>query len=272
MPEHDTLRTMRADDVPAAFQLSAHAGWNQTEEDWCTLLELAPNTSLAIDVDGQLAATTTLLCYGRRLAWIGMVLTKPEFQRRGFAKRLFQEALRQADEISVETIKLDATAQGQPLYEQFGFRGEQEIERWSRPNSGTGPFPAAGPSLPLWRQIDAKHFGADRLTLLERLAERNPPSVRGQSYLFSRPGRVSAYLGPCVSDNPDDARSLIFGRVENSACSWYWDLFPANQQAAAIARELGFTPQRRLLRMARGKELSETRDDAIYAIAGFELG
>src|SRR3954452_18243232 len=84
MPEHDTLRTMRADDVPAAFDLSSHAGWNQTEEDWYTLLELAPNTCLAIEVNGLLAATTTLLCYGRRLAWIGMVLTKQEFQRRGF--------------------------------------------------------------------------------------------------------------------------------------------------------------------------------------------
>ena len=59
--------------------------------------------------------------------------------------------------------------------------------------------------------------------------------------------------------------------VEKSRSSWYWDLFPRNQHAATIARDLGFTPQRHLLRMARGKELREKRD-AIYAIAGFELG
>jgi len=271
MPEGEILRILGADDVPAAFQLSAQAGWNQREEDWRTLLELAPKSCLAIEVDGKLAATTTLLCYGRRLAWIGMVLTKPEFQRRGFAKKLFREALRQADEMGIETIKLDATEQGHPLYEQFGFRGEQEIMRWSRPNFGTGQFPAAPQSPPVWRQVDANYFGADRVTLLERLAEPNPPAVRGQSYLFSRPGRVSAYLGPCVSDNTEDARSLIFAWVENSTCSWCWDLFPGNQQAATIARELAFTPQRRLLRMARGKKLSENRD-AIYAIAGFEFG
>ena len=133
MAEHETLRTMRAEDVPAAFQLSAQAGWNQTEEDWRTLLELAPETCLAIEVDGQLAATTTLLCYGQRLAWIGMVLTRLEFQRRGFAKKLFGEALKRADEMEIETIKLDATEQGQPIYEQFGFRREEEIVRWSRP-------------------------------------------------------------------------------------------------------------------------------------------
>ena len=65
MAEHETMRTMRAGDVPAAFQLPARAGWNQTEEDWRTLLELASQTCLVIEVYGQLAATTTLLCRGR---------------------------------------------------------------------------------------------------------------------------------------------------------------------------------------------------------------
>jgi ribosomal protein S18 acetylase RimI-like enzyme len=271
MAEHETLRTMRAEDVPAAFHLSAQAGWNQTEEDWRTLLALAPETCLAIEVDGQLAATTTLLCYGQRLAWIGMVLTRLEFQRRGFAKKLFGEALKRADEMEIETIKLDATKQGQSLYEQFGFRGEEEIVRWSRPISGTERLSVVRSSPPVWQQVDAKYFGADRLRLLERLGERNPPSVHEQSYLFSRPGRASAYLGPCVSDNPIDVRTLISACVQNSQWSWYWDLFPSNQHAATIARDLGFTPQRHLLRMARGKELRENRR-AIYAIAGFELG
>ena len=271
MAERETLRTLRVGDVSAAFELSAQAGWNQTEEDWRMLLELAPKTCFAIEVNGQLAATTTLLCYGQRLAWIGMVLTRVEFQRRGFAKKLFCEALKQADELGIETVKLDATEQGQPLYEQFGFRGELEVERWIRPNPKTEQFPTGRPSSTLTLEVDPKYFGADRLALLEHLAKRNPPDVCQESYLFSRPGRVSAYLGPCVSDNLEDAGSLISARVENSACTWCWDVFPSNSQAVTIARELGFTPQRHLLRMARGKKLSENRS-AIYAIAGFELG
>jgi hypothetical protein len=39
----------------------------------------------------------------------------------------------------------------------------------------------------------------------------------------------------------------------------------------ALARDLGFSPTRHLLRMARGKELLG-KENAIYAIAGFELG
>src|SRR5438270_12458766 len=112
------MRNLIASDIPAAMQLSAEAGWNQTFEDWCTLLELSPEGCLAIEVDGQLAATTTLLCYGRKLAWIGMVLTTAEYQRRGFAKRLLALALQNADKMGIATIKLDATEQGQPLYER----------------------------------------------------------------------------------------------------------------------------------------------------------
>ena len=129
----DKLRRLRAEDIRPAAQLSAQAGWNQTEEDWRTLLDLSPEGCLAIEVDGHLAATTTLLCYGRRLAWIGMVLTKAQYQRRGLARRLLAHGLEIADKMGIATIKLDATDQGQPLYERLGFRNEQEIERWSRP-------------------------------------------------------------------------------------------------------------------------------------------
>ncbi|HEY6765775.1 MAG TPA: GNAT family N-acetyltransferase [Candidatus Sulfotelmatobacter sp.] len=268
----EKLRRLRAEDIPPAAQLSAQAGWNQTEEDWRTLLELSPEGCLAIEVDGHLAATTTLLCYGRRLAWIGMVLTKAEYQRRGFARMLLAHALESADKMGVATIKVDATDQGQPLYESLGFRREQEIERWSRAGKNTAQLPAGQTSAEEpWRDLESLVFGADRSQLLERLARLNPPRSISKSFLFSRLGRVSAYLGPCISENRGTARRMIEECVQNTRCGWSWDLFPRNQDAVALARDLGFSPQRHLARMARGKELCE-KESAIYAIAGFELG
>ena len=264
-------RALRIDDVPAAFQLSAEAGWNQTEEDWRTLLKLAPATCLAIEIDGELAATTTLLCYRQRLAWLGMVLTKKKFQRRGLAKTLLRQTLERADQMGIETIRLDATDQGQPLYEQVGFQGEQVIERWSRPGTNAAAFSGTDSTSTIWREHDLKYFGADRLALLDRLAARGPVWTLGQSYLFARAGRFSPYLGPCAGNDPNAARELIKQCVKHDSGSWTWDLFPANPDAVGIAKDLGFTPQRRLLRMARGKDLPENTN-AIYAIAGFELG
>lgn len=274
MPNHlaEKLRILRADDVPAAFQLSAQAGWNQTEEDWRMLLELSPEGCLGVEVDGNLVATTTLLCFGQRLAWIGMVLTKSDYQRRGLAKKLLRHCLEQADRMGVETTKLDATDQGRSLYEKFGFRPEQGIQRWSRPGGGEAPAAAGGiPVGEPWRSLDSLAFGADRSIMLDRLAQRHPPNCIAQSYLFSRPGRATAYLGPCVSEKAATARSLIEECVQRTKCSWSWDLFPRHREAVAIARDLGFSPQRHLVRMARGKQL-QAKDNAIYAIAGFELG
>jgi hypothetical protein len=59
--------------------------------------------------------------------------------------------------------------------------------------------------------------------------------------------------------------------VLNARCTWSWDLFPQNHYAVALARDLGFSLKRRLVRMARGKELRE-KENMIHAIAGFELG
>src|SRR5205823_4675748 len=104
MLERDTgiIRLLRAEDVPAVFQLSAEAGWNQTEHDWRMLLDIAPEGCFGIEADGQVVATTTLVCYEQRLAWIGMVLTKREYRRRGLARRLLNKALAQAEQIGIE--------------------------------------------------------------------------------------------------------------------------------------------------------------------------
>ena len=126
------LRLLNSGDLAAAVKLSTSAGWNQTAEDWSMLMQLAPDGCFGIEVDGRLVSTTTLVCYGQRLAWIGMVLTDAEYRGRGFAGRLLAEALDRADSMGVETLKLDATDQGRPLYEKMGFIPEQAIERWTR--------------------------------------------------------------------------------------------------------------------------------------------
>jgi GNAT superfamily N-acetyltransferase len=268
------LRLLRGRDVASAFELSAQAGWNQTEDDWRLLLELAPRSCWGIEVDGFLAATTTLVCYGRRLAWIGMVLTRKEFQRRGLAKRLFAQALQWADNSGIETAKLDATEQGRPLYETFGFRADREIQRWGRAGDGGAAVNHSkrdSASIEDWAELDRERFGADRSELLGRLARRNTPLVESRSYLSARAGRGNAYLGPCVAETSGIATRLITRCVERNRCGWVWDLFPQNAAAMQLARDLGFAPQRHLTRMSRGKQLHENVN-AIYAIAGFELG
>lgn len=259
------LRPLQQQDIAIAAELSAEAGWNQTEDDWRMLLRLNPENCFGIETDGRLVSTATLACYGKQLGWIGMVLTNGAYRRRGFARRLLLHAVERADQLGIESLKLDATDQGQPLYEELGFRVEQPVERWWRPGheaSGAGLQPAK------LLNDDIEAYSADRSELLRALAERSRVQAQSDGFCFSRPGRVANYIGPCIS------RSVDFARRSIQSCSGkesYWDLLPQNQLARDLAAGLGFRPQRKLVRMVRGREL-RGREDWIYAIAGFELG
>ncbi len=261
------------EDIPAALELSTEAGWNQTAEDWRILTQLAPETCLAIDMDGELASTTTLLCYGSRVAWLGMVLTRKKFRGQGLARRLLSETLALANQMKIETLKLDATDLGQPLYEKLGFRSEQPVERWERAATGsTGILNGSSDSLsPEHLIADPESFGADRSELLGRLAGRNGAFVAEKSYALVRPGRVTSYMGPCVAADAGVAHSLIERCIRNTGTSLSWDLLKQNHNAERIAIDLGFVPRRTLTRMVRGKEL-RGKEDRIYALAGFEFG
>jgi len=267
----ETIRMLTVDDVSGALQLSTLAGWNQTAQDWRLLLDLSPDGCFAVEASGRVVATASLLCYGNRLGWVGMVLTHPEYRHRGFAKRLFVRVLDDADNRGIKTLKLDATDQGQPIYERYGFKAEQQVERWFRPG-GDKKRSSACSDFSDWRDLDTIAFGADRTQVLAKLQQEGKLFTNPDAYLLTRPGRIAAYLGPCVAKSRDAARDVLVQAISDSDASGiFWDLLPSNQDALELAGELGFSPQRHLVRMFRGDKL-RGRDELIYAIAGFELG
>lgn len=260
------------------MRIKEAAGWNQTEIDWHNLLHLSPENCWGLECEGVLAATTTSVCYGGSLAWIGMVLTDPEFRRRGFGRRLMEHALSAVDS-QVDWIKLDATDMGAPLYRDLGFQDECPIERWGA--TVVQPHAAAqgitGNSAGGWNSLDGTANGADRSALLATLAPLGAAAIPGRAYAMGRPGSKAAYFGPCVSQSPEAARELLIWFLNrHPGEAVYWDLLPDNTEAVGLARQFGFQPLRRLVRMIRpGKpgaqslkpDLSQT-----FAIAGFEYG
>jgi GNAT superfamily N-acetyltransferase len=237
--------------------LCGAAGWNQTPEDWRRILRLEPAGAFGIECDGRIATTATTLCYGRELAWIGMVLTHRDYQRRGFARQLMEASLDYAAARGVACVKLDATDMGRPLYASLGFVDEQPIERWVRE-----PAPAIS-TMPAWTfdfELDREAFGCDRRPFIESLGCG-----------FERAGTRARYFGPLVSRDATAAERVIRQAITSHDGAWFWDLLPAHPHAARIAASLGFTPVRKLMRMVRGADIS-TNDSLVYAIGGFEAG
>jgi len=233
------------------MRLKETAGWNQTEADWLALMAASPEGCFGMEEDGRLVASATAVTH-EGVGWVGMVLTDPAFRGRGFATALLEETLRYLD-ARVETVKLDATAQGEPLYRKLGFVTEAAIERRFTEGVEAGVVGLAGQySGPL-------RHGAIPIDVV---AECDGAWAAG------RAGSEAWYFGPCygVSEAAVEAvaRTLLGGRGRAA-----WDLFPEHP-AAAVATRLGFAPGRTLLRMVRGRAVPTASD--VYAIAGFEWG
>jgi len=264
---------LEASDIPQAFGLSTAAGWNQTEQDWLRLIVLEPDGCFCVECDGVVAATTTVVCYGTELAWIGMVLTANEHRGRGFAKLLMNRALDFLASRKVSRIELDATEMGAHVYRKVGFVDACPIERWSRSGDAAPAAEAFDPGFD--PAYDREVFGADRGDLLHKLALIGSATGRETGFAMDRPGKNAAYFGPCVARSASSARRLLTWFLSrHGAGDTYWDLLPENHEAVRLAEEFGFSPVRRLTRMTFGKTAKYVGSDPsnIFAIAGFEYG
>ncbi|HYO84343.1 MAG TPA: GNAT family N-acetyltransferase [Bryobacteraceae bacterium] len=261
------LRKLQTTDVPGLIALKEAAGWNQTEDDLVRMLKLSPEGCFGIEAEGTLAASASVMCYGDDLAWIGMVLTLPQYRGQGFARRLMDAVLEVAGN---RAVRLDASDMGKPLYESMGFVSECVVERWVRspaPHTAVLEVQPVQVNLALDREV----FGADRSELLRDLPEGC--STEG-SYAFFRPGSMAGYFGPCVSASVSAGSRLLehYVATRGTERPLALDLFPHLRENVNTVLNLGFEPFRRLTRMVRKPARVTLPDRRIFAIAGFEWG
>ena len=276
------IRLLFESDIPAAMQLKEAAGWNQTEEDWLRLLALEPNGCFAAVKDGRLVGTTTTTTHGNNLGWIGMVLVDPQHRRQGIATRLMSVALDYLKD-KVATVKLDATAQGRPVYEKFGFQVESVVERWSGTSRARTTESPKVPDNEVVRDLlalDRVAFQADRSKLIEKLIDDacvSPVVVRAadgnlEGYALARRGTNANYVGPVVARSLQHVESLL-DQVLNELPERrvYIDFNAECGAGTSVLSDRGFVKERDLIRMSAGARAAKT-SPVVIAIAGPETG
>jgi GNAT superfamily N-acetyltransferase len=275
-------------DLDAALALSRQAGWNQVRADWRRLLEHPIAWCYAGRVDGGVVATATVIAYDGRVAWIGMVLVDEAHRRRGYGTALVERALERATD-AADTVGLDATDAGRPLYRELGFVDACPVERrvgTLRP-SGDPDRESTVPVATVERVADASAVldrdegwcGIDRRSLLWALVEEpetttfvaDPADPRG--YAVLRPGRVHRQLGPLVATDRAALSALLdAAAVELGGDSVIVDAVVAGDDETNLLPDRGLALDRRLTRMSHGcAELLLCGDD-IHGAAGLELG
>ena len=280
------IRLLGESDIPAAMQLKELADWNQTESDWRRLLQLEPNGCFGAFQNGGLVGTTTTTTYDGELAWIGMVLVNLENRRCGIATQLMRTAL---DYLSgkVRTVKLDATPEGQLVYEGFGFEVESLIERHvAVARARAVDLNVVGDTnLDIETcneivELDRRTFGADRSRLIKILIDDAcvPPVLqraadgRLSGYGLARRGTSADYAGPIVVSEAEAAAPLLDRLLDQlTEREIYVDLNASFITGERVLRDRGFKKQRNLIRMSRGTKSTPT-SQLVFAIAGPEIG
>ena len=277
------IRLLFESDIPAAMRLKEAAGWNQTEDDWRRLISLEPAGCFAAIRNHELVGTTTTTTYKDQLAWVGMVLVDPQNRRQGIATRLMETAL---DYLrgKVATVKLDATAQGKPVYERFGFEVESLVERWVGTLKGSSIIRNYGILNPdaLYEllDLDRRAFNADRSRLIQSLINESNflPVVKKSAdgklsgYALARPGTRANYLGPICVTQASDVENLIDEMLRRmDASRVYIDFNRECGTGTNVLSARGFVKERDLIRMTSGERGKKT-SPFVVAIAGPEIG
>ncbi|HTS68320.1 MAG TPA: GNAT family N-acetyltransferase [Terriglobia bacterium] len=275
------LRLMTAVDIPAGIRLKEAAGWNQTQGDWERFLRASPHGCFVADFEGQVVGSAATISYEGRFAWIGMVLVDPAQRGQGIGTKLLRKAVEYLEDCGIPSIKLDATPQGKPLYEDLGFVAEYEIERWQLERT---PAPdCLGAVTSVTEEVlslDREVFGADRRGLLKSIAEEYPAFVlqtrsRGKlrGYSFGRRGALADHLGPWVAVSEASACNLLDEFLIRSGSEMVFvDGLKNTPWALKLLRNHGFQYARSLTRMYRGRNTFPGRPRLQGAILGPEFG
>jgi GNAT superfamily N-acetyltransferase len=267
------IRKMTHDDVPLGMRLKEQAGWNQLPADWHRFIDLEPTGCFVAAVNGRDVGTVTTCTFGS-IAWIAMMLVDESMRGRGVGRALMQHALDYLDNRGVESVRLDATPLGRPLYEKLGFAPQFEIIRF-------GGNPIEGVRAHLQHSLDDGLFAldlhataTDRSKLLRHLIDDEPDTVRavtGEGFVLSRPGSIAAQIGPCIAQPAHGRTLLLDAMARHVGTPVIIDVPADNDDAVDCVRAVGLEPKRTLTRMTRGVMIEE-HVDYLYASSGPEKG
>jgi GNAT superfamily N-acetyltransferase len=275
--------------LAGCLALSRSAHWNQNEADWRVMLAIGRGWGITLG-DGTLAASTIVLPYGGKFAWVSMVLVLPEQRRKGYATQLLKRALRENGAAGLTSI-LDATPAGHAVYIQEGFQDRWGFKRFSLPNPATGFMPVADvrPLLPKdWPAVlslDLRAFGAGRERLLRNLAGRLPPAAlvaerdgKLAGFVLGREGREANQVGPLIAQDEETALVLLNAALSGVRAPVYVDIADHAPGLQAWAQDRGFAFQRPFTRMVHpardGADPGPAPGEAplVFCPAGPELG
>jgi ribosomal protein S18 acetylase RimI-like enzyme len=179
MPEL-IFRAMTPADAPVAVAWARAIGWRDRTRFYEFVLRVPTCRVLVGESGGRVVATGTAVDQGS-VGWLGGLVVDPEWQGRGFGRAMTEELIRGLQDAGCETLSLEATEQGRPMYERLGFRTETTYHQLEAGRAdGAPPLPTGArlrpmdPSdLPAVFDLDREATGEERREPIRVLLEMN---------------------------------------------------------------------------------------------------
>ena len=265
--------------------------WNQTQEDWLFILRSNPNYCLVAILDNVVVGTVTAFNYQNKIAWIGMMLVAKEYRGNGISKLLLATIIEKLN--NCDSIKLDATSAGLPLYKKLGFIEEYEIKRLIFRKAldiecVLNNFDSINLSRIIENNLkqigdfDETIFGSNRLKLFEFLFWNESRAgfqvKQGDDligFVFGRNGSNYFQVGPLMAHSTQVAKNLltaVFSKLKKE--SLLVDIILLKDGLEDWLLSIGFEQQRSFTRMYLGsnKHCSHAQIEHQFLISGPEFG
>ena len=280
------IRPMTTNDLNQAMGLSKAEGWNQTEEDWKLLLDNPLNRCIVAEFKNEIVGTATALNFSNMVAWIGMVLVDKKLRGLGAGKLLLTSIIKELSQ--VESIKLDATPAGKPLYEKLGFKEELEIVRMANSSvinrvideSASEIINIDKNNISEVLQLDRLISGYDRSYLFKTLLQYYPQKAylirenrKPKGYILGRDGSRFNYVGPVSARSVNSAIALISeALVHIIKKPVAIDVLADKEDLIRWLESIGFEKQRSFSRMYLRSNRYSGEIKNQYLISGPEFG
>lgn len=188
-PHEPVLRNITPDDIPSIVRLMEKIGWFHPIEQTKQYIAWGGAGSFCLAFGDEIVATAIALKYSKRLAWVGLVISDPDYQRRGFARRLMNHIMTYLAD--VDSVMLDASVLGYPLYDKMGFQPLYKINAYR----GTPQIFPAPKSVRVMMSsdvdtvinMDCETFGLPRPQVMKWLFET------GRGLVVTENGAITGY-------------------------------------------------------------------------------
>ena len=286
--KHFSVRQFEEGDVDFAYKMDMMEQWDDTKNDIYRMFHYEPKGCFVAEAEGKLVGHVFSISYGR-LGWIGLLIVKAEYRRKGVGTLLIKKAMDYLLSGGVETIRLEAVSAIASLYGELGFVGEYDSLRFLATDPKLAL--ASSPNVKILKKekikeiakFDAEYFGANRTKVLNKLYQDNPElcfvsyaESKITGYLMCRKTETGYRIGPwaCKPENPQAARELLMRCVKEIGCNvkLYVGVPAVNKLAVEILEEANFRQYSKSIRMRFGKKLETEHVSGIFAIGGPEKG